>query len=108
LCALALAGGCTAGAPQYCYSTPEQLASYHVAATQIEEPAVEGGSYLDHYGGAPPITIHDAAPKYIDLRLEEAVRLALQNSQVIRRLGVSVLDQPGRTPTRFEPAIQEM
>src|SRR5439155_3028694 len=108
VCALALAAGCTTGAAQYCYSTPEQLQAYHVSATEIEEPNVEGGCYLQQYGGAPPITINDADLKYIDLTLEEAVRLALQNSQVIRRLGVSVLEQPGRTPTRFEPAIQEM
>ena len=60
------------------------------------------------YGAAPPLTINTAAPKYLDLTLEEAVRLGLQNSQVIRRLGVSVLDSPARTPTRFDPAIQEM
>jgi outer membrane protein TolC len=106
--ALILVAGCTTGAPEYSYSTREQLKAYQVAATYIDEPAVESGSYLNCYGAAPPLTINTGPPKYLDLTLEEAVRLGLQNSQVVRRLGVSVLDQPARTPTRFDPAIQEM
>jgi hypothetical protein len=106
--ALILVAGCSNGAPLYNYATAERLRSYQIPATEIDEPNVESGNYLNTYGAAPPLTIHDAAPRYLDITLEEAVRLGLQNSQVIRRLGVSVLDQPARSPTRFDSAIQEM
>ncbi len=42
---------------------------------------------------------------YFDLSLEQAVKLALQNSKVMRDLGGTVLRQPAILPTVLDPAI---
>jgi outer membrane protein TolC len=109
VCALAAVGGCSAGKPSYCYCSNEGMQPYHGMATKLEEPKLdcECPGYLDTFGAAPPLTIDSQPPHYLDLPLEACVRLALQNSQVIRRLGVSVLDFPRNATTRLDSAVQE-
>jgi outer membrane protein TolC len=81
--------------------------SMGVALTQIEYPDVEVPSH-DLYAVEAPRTIRDASEVlYWDLSLEETVRLALENSKVLRDLGGTVVRSPDATTTTVDPAIQE-
>ena len=80
---------------------------------QIEYPDVKCASYAGISGDLmstppPPSVRHpEETPKW-ELTLEEVIRIALSNSQVIRDLGGRVVAQPSdATPTVFDPALQE-
>ncbi|MCA9175610.1 MAG: TolC family protein [Planctomycetales bacterium] len=56
----------------------------------------------------PPWTLRsDAPPEYWDLSLEEAVRLALHHSQVVRDLGGRVVEAPAANATHYGPALAQ-
>jgi hypothetical protein len=56
---------------------------------------------------APPLVVDvDAPPPMWDLTLEEAVRLGLENSKVLRDLGGNVVRRPDLAQTIHDPAIQ--
>jgi outer membrane protein TolC len=55
---------------------------------------------------APPIVLStDHEPAYWNIRLEEAVHLALANNRVLRDLGGTVLRSPNGLRTTYEPAL---
>ncbi|PHQ35925.1 TolC family protein [Rhodopirellula bahusiensis] len=49
---------------------------------------------------------NESATEFWDLTEAEMITLALQNSDVIRSLGVRVLESPGSVTTAYDPAIQ--
>ena len=53
-----------------------------------------------------PRTIDEIPTEFHDVTLDEAVQLALQQSDVIRDLGGRVLSAPTSTPTIYEPGIE--
>ena len=53
-----------------------------------------------------PRTIDEIPTEFHDVTLDDAVQLALQQSDVIRDLGGRVLSTPGSTPTIYEPGIE--
>jgi hypothetical protein len=87
------------------------LAHYVGAATRIDYPDVEsecGDCNADTALTPRPVTLADPAPvETWDLSLEEAVHLALENSQVLRDLGGSVVRAPDAVNTIHSPAIRE-
>jgi outer membrane protein TolC len=54
-----------------------------------------------------PLTVEDTPREYWDLTLQEAARLALGNSRVLRDLGGALLRGAGTLATIHDPAIQE-
>lgn len=79
-------------------------------ALSIDMPDVDSESVPEELASQAPLTVHTTAeqpPETWDLRLEEAVQLALANNQVMRELGVSVIRSPGSTRTIHDAAIQE-
>lgn len=73
---------------------------------QIDEPCPNGCLARPSEASLAP----DAVPigpetRYWDLTLEEAVRLALSRSEVLRDLGATVLLAPSSSRTAFEPAL---
>ena len=76
--------------------------------TEIEYPLTETVPVEDLIGsGAPRELQASAAHDYWDIRLQDAIHLALRHSKVMRDLGGKVLRAPQSVPTAMDPAIQE-
>lgn len=65
--------------------------------------------HVDRFGAArPPNSLANGGPQeYWDLTLDEAIQIALMNSQVLRDFGGTVLTQPTGVATVYDPAIVE-
>ncbi len=81
------------------------VGGYQFTATQIDDPTVE--TVGDPVGTTPPLTIDGVPEDYWNMSLEEAIRLAMQNSPVLRDLDGTVLRAPETTRTRLNPAVTE-
>ncbi len=79
---------------------------YHTQATQVEyNDEVPPG---EQAASTPaPLTLHDDAPEFREISLQECIQMALQNNEVMRDLGVAVLRSPASVQTVYNPAIQE-
>jgi outer membrane protein TolC len=78
--------------------------------TSIDLPDADTELTAGEVGVPAPLSLGsdpDKPPAPWELRLEDAVQLALANNQVMRELGVSVLRSPGSVRTVHDPAIQE-
>jgi len=87
--ALLSAFGCRPQQPHYAFDQGGN-SEYIGQATRIEYPDVEINPIPDVLESFSPFTLANQAPEDIprwDLTLEEAVRLALENSRVMRNLG---------------------
>lgn len=86
---LCAAIGCSPQQPFY-FSRPNGGDHYVGVAQQIEYPDLETTSLDEVNGAKAPLTIDNPKPdSYWDLSLEEAIHIALQNSSVIRTLGMA-------------------
>ncbi|MGD9647181.1 MAG: hypothetical protein AB7U73_15830, partial [Pirellulales bacterium] len=109
-----LATGCGPSQPFYFFDDGD-MSHYRGVATQIEYPDVEPVHLAEVEGALPPLTLRNSEPQEIwDLTLEEAVRLGLINSKVLRTLGGTVVTPPTqllRAPNTvasvYDPAINE-
>jgi len=116
----ALSAGCRPQQPFY-FGEDGDLSHYIGVATEIDYPDVDSVSLDEVNGAAPPLTLENAKPEDIwNLTLEEAMRIALHNSKVIRNLGGVVFgatgsqgvpstltSQTGFAPTIYDPALRE-
>lgn len=81
---------------------------YRTQATQIEYPDVQLACRSEGIDTMAPRSVDDAPPEvYWDLPLEEAVAIALRNSQVLKDLGGSLLAAPDAANSIYDPAIRE-
>jgi outer membrane protein TolC len=79
-----------------------------VALTRIEYPDVEIPSRDSVFPVDPPRTLRTLSEvRYWDLSLEETIRLALLNSNVLRDLGGAVTRSPDAVPVTTDPSLQE-
>ncbi|QDU28469.1 Outer membrane efflux protein [Anatilimnocola aggregata] len=86
----------------------EPAAVRAIALTKIEYPDAVAPIREDTLTSIPPRTIREMGSlTYWDLTLEDAVRLALENSKVLRDLGGTVVRSPDASVTSTDPAIQE-
>jgi outer membrane protein TolC len=77
-------------------------------ATSIEYPNVGTCSLSTAVDTARPLMLSDdAPPTYRELTLQEAIQIALANSQVFRDLGGRLVTAPDSSQTVYEPAITE-
>ena len=86
------------------------LAHFKDRATQIDYPNVESSSYPVNASTPAPITIQGEPPAgYWELSLDEALQLALANSQVTKDLGSLIRDTRNVQVIRttFDPALTE-
>lgn len=110
--------GCRPQQPFFLHEDGD-LSHYVDKATQIEYPDVETESLSEVEKALPPLTLSNSEVKqYWDLSLEEAIRISLQNSKIIRSLSqpdvgaprlpeTSLTVAPEGTPTVYDPARQE-
>jgi outer membrane protein TolC len=89
--------------------TWETAPSYHrTVATQIEYPNVRSCLNPSVAGAPRPFTVENPAElPSREIELNEAIQLALQNSDILRSLGGSVVQNTLTTRTTFDPAIVE-
>ncbi len=108
--ALTLSGCSWQKKPEWTAPTTEAEADqvrYKYAGINVENPDVETPVDFDTASTVGPVSIEAENREYWDLRLEEAVELALQNSKVLRDLGGLILRTPATLRTVQDPAIQE-
>jgi len=106
--------GCQPSRPFYFFEDGD-LSHYKGVATEVEYPDVNADTIPDVSGALPPLTLENPEPKeFWPLRLEEAVRVTLQNSKVFRTLGGQVQNptfqvslSPLNAQTIYAPAITE-
>ena len=89
LSASVLVSGCAPQQPFYCREDGD-LSHYLDVATEIEYPDVEEPTLNEVTNALPPLTLKNTDNYEMwDVPLEEAVRITLCNSQVMRKLGGS-------------------
>ena len=99
--------GCQ-GRKEYYFQGPRETAHFRQSALDIEYPTVDACTYETPLAVPPPRALEDPKPEDMwDLSLEECLRLALSNSQVMVNLGATVLAAPGALTTVNDPAIRE-
>ncbi|HEX5471105.1 MAG TPA: TolC family protein, partial [Lacipirellulaceae bacterium] len=85
--------------------------TYNKVASEIDYPAESACTQMnvDESLSSPrPWTIDtQGTPRYWDISLEETIRIALQNSRVLRDLGGAVVRSPATTRTAMDPATVE-
>ena len=82
--ALAAASGCHPTNPVYLFNDGD-LSHYVDKATQIEYPDAKTTMLADVENAEPPFTLENTDAREIwDLKLEEAVKMALANAKVMR------------------------
>jgi len=118
LAAVLAATGCAPTQPFY-FLEDGDLSHYVDVATEIEYPDVEQPSLDEVSGAMAPLTLKNAEDYEVwDLTLEEATRITLTNSQVMRQLGGAVQEQAPETLSRnlinsvavtttYDPALVE-
>ncbi len=100
-----MSSGCAVRKVQF---DDSDLAHAQSVATQIEYPDIQSAHLPGPELAPPPITIReDRPPEAWDLTLQEAVRMGLQNSKVLRNLGGLVLQSPSNVETIHGPGIQD-
>lgn len=110
--------GCAPTQPFY-FMEDGDLSHYVDVATQIEYPDVEEPSLDEVANAMAPLTLRNAENYTVwDVSLEEATRITLTNSQVMRQLGGAVQEQAPETLSRnlinsvavtttYDPALVE-
>lgn len=106
--------GCADNPPKLHYLGDAPLQFYKEKATDIEYPAVESHTVGEVMTTDVPRTVSEPREDQIrDLTLQEAIEIALKNSNIIRSAtqlattNNALLAAPDRTPTIYDPAIQE-
>lgn len=118
LCGALLATGCAPTQPFY-FMEDGDLSHYVDVATSIDYPDVEEPSLDEVTGALAPLTLANTDNYEMwDLTLEEATRITLKNSQVMRQLGGTVQESAPETISRtlinsvavtttYDPALVE-
>lgn len=115
-----LLAGCNPQQPFY-LNEDGDLSHWIGQATEIEYPDVEQCSLDEVEGAMAPATVMNFADfKITDIKLEEAVQIALENAKVMRSLGGiafgpsgtqgtpgAILSNPDGTVTTYNPALSE-
>jgi len=89
------------------FTFDEGITHFETVATQIEYPNVAAPSGHEVLCAYEPRRLNDPEPDYWDMTLQEAIQLALANSEVMRDLGATVIRSPETAETPFGPALQE-
>ncbi len=87
----------------------ESTPSYHTSlATQIEYPNVSSNLQPQVVNAPQPLTIQNPSElPSREIQLDEAIQIALGNSEIMRTLGASVVQNTFGTTTNYDPAITE-
>ncbi len=109
LIAVMLTSGCRGPVHRFeAWRDSKDTAYFQNFAHQIEYPDVEGVQAIETVGLPLPLSINNPSelPTW-DLTLQEAVRIALQSSDVLRSLGGSIVQAPQLSSTVLDPGLVE-
>ena len=114
LCGAAILAGCAPQQPLYLRSSND-LSHYIGMSQQIDNPELPEPPFSEVAGSIAPFSISHPAPKDPwNLKLEDAIRYALENAKVMRQIGGQVqgpptflTSNPNGAPTIYDPAIAE-
>jgi len=99
--------GCTR-VIEFDYQRNGELRYFKDVATEIEYPDAETCRLAEVNDTHAPRTLTNPDDQEIwNLPLEEAIKIALENSKIMRDLGGRLLNAPGSAPSTYLPAIQE-
>jgi outer membrane protein TolC len=101
------AAGCSFQPSKKAVQGLPDAAHYKHVALEMEYPNEPVPERKDDFSSFAPHVIREGPPQYWDLKLEEALQLALKNSPVLRDLGGQVLTNPQIVRTVQGPAIAE-
>ena len=105
--ALAVTAGC-AKIHRFHFQESASPSYYKSVSTQIEYPSVKSCLTEQVVSTPAPLTMENPADIATrDIMLDEVIRLALQNSDILRSLGGSVVQAPAGTISNFDPALTE-
>ena len=81
--------------------------AYGLASQRLENATVTCLPGAAELTATPPLARVDELPdEFLYFTLDEVVQLALENTEVLRDLGATVLRNPQSSPTIYDPAIQ--
>lgn len=104
---LAVGAGC-AKVHRFHFQESAVPSYYNTVSTQIEYPNVKSCLEDKVVTTPAPLTLENPADLQTrDIRLEEVIQIALQNSDILRSLGGTVVQAPAGVRTQFDPAIVE-
>ena len=114
LCVAAILAGCAPQQPLYLRNSGD-LSHYIGMSQTIDNPDLPEPPFSEVEGTIRPFSLGGPAPKeHWDLKLEDAIRYALQNAKVMRQIGGQVqgpptflTSNPAAAPTIYDPAIAE-
>ena len=114
LCVAAILAGCAPQQPLYLRNSGD-LSHYVGASQTIDNADVPEPPFSEIEGTIRPFSLNGPAPKeHWNLKLEDTVRIALQNAKVMRQIGGQVqgpptflTSNPIAAPTIYDPAITE-
>ena len=105
--ALAVTTGC-AKIHRFHFQESTSPSYYKTVSTQIEYPSVKSCLTEQVVSTPAPLTMENPADIATrDVMLDEVIRIALQNSDILRSLGGSIVQAPAGTLTNFDPALTE-
>ncbi len=112
---LAVLVGCQPQQPFYLKHVDGDLAHYKGVATEIEYPDVDADRLADVSQAKRPFSLtNNDTKEFWNLRLEEAIQIALTNNKVMRNIGGQIqgppdflLRNPSLAPTIYDPALAE-
>jgi outer membrane protein TolC len=105
--ALAVTTGC-AKIHRFHFQESASPSYYKTVSTQIEYPGVKSCLTEQVVSTPAPLTLENPADIVTrDVMLDEVIRIALQNSDILRSLGGSVVQAPAGTISNFDPALTE-
>jgi len=108
LCGIAACvSGCNLRSTKPLANVTNQAAHYQNVALQIDYPKEPVPERQDDFSSYAPHVVNEGPPEYWDLTLDEAMRLSLLNSPVLRDLGGQILQYPSTARTTQGPAITE-
>ncbi len=107
LCAFTVALGCSPNR-KFVFNEPSGASYHQDFATQIEYPNVKSCLSPESATTTAPLTTDNPAeiPAW-EMTLDDAIKLAMQRTDVMRTLGASVVQAPAATRTRFDPTLTE-
>jgi outer membrane protein TolC len=112
--AVAFCAGCKPQQPYY-FHEKDDMSHYVGLATEIDYPDLKDQPPSEVECAIRPFSLANPQPKEIwDLKLEDAVRITLQNSKVMRSIGGQVVgpptfitQNPAAAATIYDPAVTE-
>lgn len=87
----------------------KNVSYYQDFVTRIEEPNLQACVDPQVFETVNPLAIENPAElPALELRLQDAISMALQSSEVLRNLGGTVVSAPQGTQTQIDPALTDL